>query len=112
MSESTPASAAQNPAIESEVQAALRTVYDPEIPINICDLGLVYELKVDPAGEVSVTMTLTAPTCPEAQSIPGRVESAVRSVPGVTGVHVDLVWEPPWNPNKMSDAAKLQLGLM
>ncbi len=99
-------------ALEAKVTEALRTVYDPEIPINICELGLIYELKVEPSGQVNIKMTLTAPSCPEAEAIPGRVESAVREVPGVSGVNVELVWEPPWNPNLMSDAAKLQLGMM
>ncbi|OFV96297.1 MAG: FeS assembly SUF system protein [Acidobacteria bacterium RIFCSPLOWO2_12_FULL_54_10] len=93
------------------VMQALRTVYDPEIPINICELGLVYEVQIDPDGHVHVKMTLTAPSCPEAGLIPGRVEQAVRSVQGVTGATVELVWEPPWSPNLMTEAAKLQLGI-
>ena len=96
---------------ETEVIAALRTCYDPEIPVNIYDLGLVYELKVSPSGEVGIKMTLTAPNCPVAGSLPGSVESRVRAVPGVTDVKVELVWEPPWDRNRMSDAAKLQLGM-
>ncbi len=101
-----------SPGLENEVLAALRTVYDPEIPINIYELGLVYDLKIEPSGNVNIKMTLTAPSCPEAGAIPGRVESVVRAVPGVSGVNVELVWDPPWNPNKMSDAAKLQLGFL
>ena len=97
--------------LEGQVKDALRTVYDPEIPINIYELGLVYELQVEPTGQVNVKMTLTAPSCPEAGEIPGRVESAVRAVPGVSGATVELVWDPPWNPQKMSDAARLQLGI-
>ena len=96
---------------EAKVAEALRTIYDPEIPVNIYELGLVYDLKVDEAGNVTVQMTLTAPNCPEAGSIPGRVEAAVRAVPGVQDVKVDLVWEPPWTPARMSEAAKLQLGI-
>jgi FeS assembly SUF system protein len=103
---------AESPTLESRITEAVRTVYDPEIPLNIYELGLIYDLKVDPAGQVDIKMTLTAPSCPEAGAIPGRVEDAVKAVPGVTGVKVELVWEPPWNPNKMSDAAKLQLGFM
>ena len=97
---------------EARVIEALRTVYDPEIPVNIHELGLVYDLQVEPSGQVNVKMTLTAPSCPEAASIPGRVEAAVREVPGVTGVNVELVWEPPWTPQRMSEAAKLQLGFL
>ncbi|MBI2817772.1 MAG: DUF59 domain-containing protein [Acidobacteria bacterium] len=104
---------AVNPmSLEGQIQAALRTIYDPEIPVNVYELGLIYELKVDPTGEVNIKMTLTAPSCPEAMSIPARVESAVRGVEGVKDVKVELVWEPPWTPNLMSDAAKLQLGFM
>lgn len=98
--------------LEGQVQAALRTVYDPEIPVDIYELGLIYELKIEPSGQINIKMTLTAPSCPEAMSIPARVESAVRTVPGVTDAKVELVWEPPWNPNLMSDAAKLQLGML
>src|SRR5690349_866170 len=98
--------------LEQKVQGALRTVYDPEIPVSIYELGLVYELKVSESGEVAIKMTLTAANCPEAQSLPGRVENVVKAVPGVTGAKVELVWEPPWSMSKMSDAAKLQLGLM
>ena len=98
--------------LEDQVRGALRTVYDPEIPVSIYDLGLIYELLVDDAGQVSIKMTLTAPSCPEAEALPGRVESAVKSVSGVTGVALELVWEPPWNMSKMSEAAKLELGLV
>ena len=97
--------------LEGQVKDALRTVYDPEIPIIIYELGLVYELRVEPTGPVHIRMTLTAPSCPEAGEIPGRVESAVRAVPGVSGANVELVWEPPWTPQKMSEAARLQLGI-
>jgi FeS assembly SUF system protein len=97
--------------LEGQVKDALRTVYDPEIPINIQELGLVYDLRVESAGQVYVQMTLTAPSCPEAELIPGRVEQAIREVPGVTEVKVELVWEPPWTPQKMSEAARLQLGI-
>jgi len=97
---------------EAKVLEALRTIYDPEIPVNIHELGLVYDMKVDEAGNVNVLMTLTAPSCPEAASIPARVEAAVRAVPGVKDVKVELVWEPPWTPARMSEAAKLQLGFL
>ena len=97
---------------EARIIEALRTIYDPEIPVDIYELGLVYNLQVDPAGNVVVQMTLTAPSCPEAASIPSRVEAAVRAVPGVSDVRVELVWEPPWSPARMSEAAKLQLGFL
>jgi len=97
---------------EAKVLEALRTIYDPEIPVNIHELGLIYDMKVDEAGNVNVQMTLTAPSCPEAAAIPGSVEAAVRAVPGVKDVKVELVWEPPWTPARMSEAAKLQLGFL
>ena len=99
-------------ALERAVIEALRTVYDPEIPVNIYDLGLIYELDVTPAGEVNVKMTLTAPGCPVAQTFPAEVEGRVLAVPGVTSAAVELVWEPPWSQDNMSDAAKLQLGML
>jgi len=105
------AAASSNAELEVSIMQALRTVFDPEIPINICELGLVYNVQVNPAGHVHIRMTLTAPSCPEAGMIPGRVEQAARTVPGVTGATVELVWEPPWTPNLMSEAAKLQLGI-
>jgi FeS assembly SUF system protein len=97
-------------ATEEQVVKALRTVFDPEIPVNIYDLGLIYELSVSEAGEAHVKMTLTAPSCPVAGILPGQVEEKVRSVPGVREVKLDLVWDPPWNREMMSDAAKLELG--
>jgi len=98
--------------IEAQVIEALRTCFDPEIPVDIYELGLIYEVKVDEAGGVSVKMTLTTPHCPAAQSLPSEVEARVRSVPGVKSVMVEVVWDPPWNPGLMSEAAKLQLGLI
>ena len=89
----------------------LRTIHDPEIPVNIYDLGLIYEIQPDEAGFISIRMTLTAPNCPVAGSLPAEVKSKVKSVPGVTGIKVDLVFDPPWNMNLMSEAAKLQLGI-
>src|SRR5438874_6595942 len=91
--------------LEQRVVAALRTIYDPEIPVNIYDLGLVYELRVEAGGKVNIRMTLTAPGCPVAQSFPGTVEQAVRRVPGVGAAHVELVWDPPWSRERMSEAA-------
>ncbi|MFQ5851115.1 MAG: SUF system Fe-S cluster assembly protein [Candidatus Binatia bacterium] len=98
--------------MEAEVIEALRTCFDPEIPVNIYELGLIYEIKVEPPGSVGVRMTLTSPNCPVAQSLPEEVEAKVRSVPGVTDARVEVVWEPPWEPSRMSDAAKLQLGML
>ena len=92
--------------------AALRTVLDPEIPVNIYDLGLVYGLDVGADGAVDVRMTLTAPACPVAGIMPGLVESAIRKVGGVKAVNVALVWDPPWDKGRMSEAARLQLGLL
>jgi FeS assembly SUF system protein len=86
-------------------------VFDPEIPVNIYDLGLIYEILVDAASVVGVRMTLTAPNCPAAQWLPGQVEQKVKAVEGVTDARVDVVFDPPWDRDKMSDAAKLQLGL-
>jgi len=98
--------------IEAQVIEALRTIFDPEIPVNIYDLGLVYDVKVDAAGAVEIRMTLTSPQCPVAQSLPAEVQAKVKEVPGVTEAKVDVVWEPPWDPAKMSEAAKLQLGML
>ena len=98
--------------IEAQVIEALRTCFDPEIPVNIYEMGLIYEVKVDETGAVTIQMTLTSPSCPAAQSIPAEVEQKVRAIDGVTDVQIDLVWEPPWDQNKMSEAARLQLGMM
>ena len=98
--------------IEAQVLEALRTVFDPEIPVNIYEMGLVYEVKVDATGGVTIQMTLTSPHCPAAQSMPAEVEAKVRAIAGVTDVNIDLVWEPPWDQSKMSEAARLQLGMM
>jgi FeS assembly SUF system protein len=97
--------------IEKLVVEALQTVYDPEIPVNIHELGLIYGVAVDPSGVVTVRMTLTAAGCPAAQTLPCEVEERVRAVPGVTDVKVDLVFDPPWDQSRMSEAARLQLGL-
>ena len=94
-----------------EIVKALSRVFDPEIPVNIYELGLVYEVIVDASSHVGIRMTLTAPACPAAQFLPKQVAQAVEAVPGVAGVSVDVVWEPPWTRDRMSDAAKLQLGM-
>ncbi len=99
-------------ALEEKVVEALRSCYDPEIPVNIYELGLVYEVKVDPSGDVRVKMTLTAPNCPAAGSLPVEVESKVKALPNVTAAKVEVVWDPPWDPSKMSEAARLQLGML
>ena len=99
-------------ALRPRIIDAIRTVYDPEIPVNIYEMGLIYEVKVDEAGGVAIQMTLTSPHCPAAQSIPAEVEGKVRAIAGVTDVKIDIVWEPPWDPSKMSEAARLQLGMM
>jgi FeS assembly SUF system protein len=98
-------------AIRERVVGVLRTVYDPEIPVDIYELGLVYEVDVREGGKVYVRMTLTSPMCPVAESLPPEVEAKVRGVEGVTDVELDLVWEPPWNPSMMSEAARLELGM-
>ena len=97
--------------LQGEVEAVLRTVYDPEIPVNIYDLGLIYRVQVSDSGVVDIDMTLTAPGCPVAQTFPGEVESKVMEVPGVTDARVELVWEPPWTPERMTEAARLELGM-
>ena len=96
--------------LDDRIVAALREVYDPEIPVNIYDLGLIYRIDCDDMGVVEIDMTLTAPGCPVAQTFPGTVEAAVQNVEGVAAAEVDLVWEPPWTPDRMSEAAKLDLG--
>lgn len=107
------AEATFNPVVvEAEVIEAIRNVFDPEIPVNIYELGLIYEIKVSETGAVAIRMTLTAPSCPAAQSLPGEVQTRVKEVPGVTDVSVDVVWEPPWDPSRMSEAARLQLGMV
>jgi len=98
--------------IEPLVVEALRTVYDPEIPVNIYELGLIYDVAVDPSGAVGVRMTLTAPGCPAAQSLPCEVEERVRAVPGVTDAKVEVTFDPPWDQSRMTEAARLQLGLL
>jgi FeS assembly SUF system protein len=98
--------------LEKKVIDVLRTCYDPEIPVNIYELGLIYKVEVDPAGNVRVIMTLTSPMCPVAGSLPPEVEGKIRNLPGIASAKVEVVWEPPWNPAMMSEAAKLQLNMM
>jgi FeS assembly SUF system protein len=106
---SAPADAAQ---LEARLIDAVSTVYDPEIPVNIYELGLIYDIDVQSNGDVHIAMTLTSPACPVAGSLPGEVESRVAEVDGVGEVTVELVWDPPWTPDRMSEAARLELGFM
>jgi FeS assembly SUF system protein len=97
--------------LEQRIVAALKSCYDPEIPVNIYELGLIYSIAIDQKAKVEVTMTLTTPACPVAGALLGEVEHRVRKVEGVREARVELVWDPPWNPNMMSEAARLELGL-
>jgi FeS assembly SUF system protein len=96
---------------EIAVIDAVATVYDPEIPVNIYELGLIYAIDIDDAGKVKVEMTLTAPACPSAQELPEQVREAVMAVPGVADCEVETVWDPPWDPSRMSEEARLQLNM-
>lgn len=98
--------------IEAQVIEALRTCFDPEIPVNIYELGLIYSVVVGDAGDVAISMTLTSPHCPAAQSLPPEVENKAKEVPGVRSAKVQIVWEPTWNPSMMSEAARLELGFL
>lgn len=94
------------------VVSALKEIYDPEIPVNIYDLGLIYNVEITPDSDANVTMTLTTPHCPVAESMPGEVELRVGAVPGVRDAEVVLVWDPPWGPDRMTDEARLELGML
>jgi len=96
--------------VQAMVVHAIRQIFDPEIPVNIYDLGLIYDVEVDENGRVAIQMTLTSPACPVAGTLPGEVETAAANVEGVSSAWVDLVWEPPWGPEHMSEEARLQLG--
>ena len=109
--ENVPAGAPGGDLYEAVV-AALKEIYDPEIPVNIYDLGLIYGVDVDEESDVTVTMTLTTPHCPVAETMPGEVELRAASVPGVRDAEVNLVWDPPWGPDKMTDEARLELGML
>jgi FeS assembly SUF system protein len=97
--------------LREQIIAALRKVYDPEMPVNIYELGLIYDIAVDDANRASIRMTLTAPNCPVAGTLPGEVERAVRAVPGISDVKLELTFDPPWSKARMSEAAKLALGI-
>lgn len=103
--------AEQTAALKPRIVEAIATVFDPEIPVNIWELGLIYDVVVDAAGVAAVRMTLTAPGCPAAQSLPVEVANKVKAVAGVSDAKVDVVWEPAWTKDRMSDVAKLQLGM-
>jgi FeS assembly SUF system protein len=98
--------------LEDKVLTTLRTIYDPEIPVDIYEVGLIYDIDADAAGNVAIRMTLTSPMCPVAESLPVEVETKVKALPGVASVKVEIVWEPPWGPEMMSEAARLELGMM
>jgi FeS assembly SUF system protein len=104
--------AGEGGALQAAIVDALKEIYDPEIPVNIYDLGLIYGVEVTDDGHAAVTMTLTTPHCPVAESMPAEVELRVGSVPGVGHAEVNLVWDPAWDPSKMSDEAKLELGML
>lgn len=106
-----PLSQAELDALTDQLIEKLKTVYDPEIPVDIYELGLIYKVDVSDDKDVAIDMTLTAPGCPVAGEMPGWVEGAVREIPGVRNVSVDLVFDPPWDPSRMSDEAKLQLNM-
>lgn len=97
--------------LKEDVIDMLKTIYDPEIPVNIYELGLIYDIEINDELNVDIKMTLTAPGCPVAQSFPGDIEAKVATVPSVNEVHVELVWDPPWTKDLMSEAAQLQLGM-
>jgi len=100
-----------NASLEEKVIAAIQGIYDPEIPVNIYDLGLIYSIDINEQSEVDVTMTLTAPACPVAGSLPGQVENTIKAIEGVADAKVELVWDPPWHKELMTDEARLTLGL-
>ena len=103
---------AEKQILELKVIDALQTCYDPEIPVNVYELGLVYAIEIGDSDDVRIQMTLTAPSCPVAASLPLQIESKVSAIEGVKSARVELVWDPPWNPEKMSESAKLQLGMI
>ncbi len=102
----------ENEELNKEIITALQGVFDPEIPVSIYELGLIYDIKIKEDGDVDINMTLTTANCPEAQSIPERVADVVSCLPGVREVKVEIIWDPPWSQEMMSDAAKLELGLI
>jgi FeS assembly SUF system protein len=110
--ESEPAAAGDPEELKERIVEALKSIYDPEIPVDIYELGLIYDVEVAEDGDALVTMTLTTPHCPVAETLPNEVELRVLSVPGVRDAEVKLVWDPPWDPSRMSDEARLELGML
>ena len=110
--ETEPKPAADNPELKDRVIEALKSVYDPEIPVDIYELGLIYDIQISEDGDAAITMTLTTPHCPVAESLPNEVELRVLSVPGIRDAEVKVVWDPPWDPSQMSDEARLELGML
>jgi FeS assembly SUF system protein len=110
--ETQPGGDATDEALRDSVIDALKSVYDPEIPVDIYELGLIYDVAISEDGDATITMTLTTPHCPVAESLPNEVELRVLSVPGIRDAVVNLVWDPPWDPSKMSDEARLELGML
>ncbi len=102
----------EDPEVEKRVVETLKEIYDPEIPVNIYDIGLIYNIDISAQGKVDIKMTLTSPMCPVAESLPPEVEGKVAEADGVTESNVEVIWEPPWNMEMMSEAAQLQLGMM
>ncbi|MBV9126265.1 MAG: DUF59 domain-containing protein [Planctomycetes bacterium] len=98
-------------AIQEKVVAVLRTCFDPEIPVNVYELGLIYNIDVSPTGAAQIKMTLTSPACPVAGSLPPEIQAKIQAIPGVTSAKVDIVWDPPWDKDMMSEAARLELGI-
>jgi FeS assembly SUF system protein len=111
MSETDAATTSAPPSLRDQVIAVLKTCYDPEIPVDIWELGLIYDVAIADDQSVDISMTLTSPMCPVAESLPPEVEAKVRGVPGVTGARVQVTWDPPWSPARMSEAARLELGM-
>jgi len=109
--ETQPLSSIEKTIIQARIVEALRTCYDPEIPVNIYEMGLIYEINISDVGSVEIIMTLTTPYCPAIQALPAEIEQKVGSVQGIAGVTVKVVWDPPWDPSKMTEAAKLELGM-
>ena len=97
--------------IDENIVHTIKTCYDPEIPVNIYEMGLIYQIRVKSDGAVTINMTLTSPNCPAAQSLPAEVKEKVAQIDGVTSVDINIVWDPPWNPSMLSEAARLELGL-
>ncbi len=110
--ETAPGGEATNEELRDTVIEALKSIYDPEIPVDIYELGLIYDVAISEDGDAVVTMTLTTPHCPVAESMPAEVEMRVLSVPGIRDAEVKLVWDPPWDPSKMTDEARLELGML